>query len=62
MHNEGNYKQGEKTALRLRENTSKQSNCQRINLQNMQTAHQVQHQKNKWSNQKVSQRNKQRFF
>ena len=26
LHNEGNYKQGEKTALRLGENNSKQSN------------------------------------
>ena len=32
MHNEGNYKQGEKTALRIGENNSKQSNGQRINL------------------------------
>ena len=34
MHNKGNYKQGEKTALRLGENNSKQSNRQRINLKN----------------------------
>ena len=32
MHNEGNYKQGEKTAFRMGESNSKQSNCQRINL------------------------------
>ena len=32
FHNEGNYEQGEKTALRLGENNSKQSNRQRINL------------------------------
>ena len=30
MHNKGNYKQGEKTALRLEENNSKWSNWQRI--------------------------------
>ena len=32
MHNIGNYKQGGKTALRLGENNSKQSNRQSINL------------------------------
>ena len=36
LHNKGNYKQGEKTALRLGENNSKWSNRQRINLQNIQ--------------------------
>ena len=30
MHNEGNYKQGEKTAFRMEENNSKRSNWQRI--------------------------------
>ena len=34
MHNEGNYKQGEKPALRTGENNSKWNNWQRINLQN----------------------------
>ena len=32
LHNEGNYKQGEKTALRMGENNSKRSNWQGINL------------------------------
>ena len=32
MHNEGNYKQGEKTAFRMGENNSKWNNWQRINL------------------------------
>ena len=36
LHNKGNHKQGEKTALRLGENNSKQSNRQRINLKNIQ--------------------------
>ena len=36
QHNKGNYKQGEKTALRLGENNSKLSNRQRINLKNIQ--------------------------
>jgi len=35
LHNEGNYKQGEKLALRMGENNSKQNNRQRINLQNI---------------------------
>ena len=34
MHNEGNYKQGEKTAFRMGENNSKQSNGQRISFKN----------------------------
>ena len=36
MHNKGNYKQGEKTALRMGENNSKWRNRQRINLKNIQ--------------------------
>ena len=59
MHNEGNYKQGEKTAFRMGENNSKQSNWQRINLKNIQAAHVAQFQKNKQPNQKMGQRTKQ---
>ena len=58
MHNEGNYKQGEKTAFRMGENNSKWSNRQRINLKNIQAAHTAQFQKNKRPNQKVGQRTK----
>ena len=47
-----NYKQGEKTAFRIGENNSKQSNWQRINLKNIQAVHAAQFQKNKWPNQK----------
>ena len=39
MHNEGNYKQGEKTVFRIRENNSKPKNRQRIDLKNIQAAH-----------------------
>ena len=39
LHSKGNYKQGEKTALRLGENKSKWDNWQRINFQNIQVAH-----------------------
>ena len=39
MHNEWNYKQGEKTAFRIGENNSKWSNWQGIILQTIQAAH-----------------------
>ena len=42
-----NYKQGEKTALRLGENNSKRSNRKRINLKNIQATPPAQLQKNK---------------
>ena len=45
MHNDGNYKQGEKTAFRMWENNSKWSNWQRINLKNIQAAHAAQFRK-----------------
>ena len=45
MHSKGNHKQDEKTTLRIRENIFKQSNRQRINLQNIQAAHATQYQK-----------------
>ena len=38
--------QGEKTTLRMGENNSKWNNWQRINFQNIQTAHTTQYQKN----------------
>ena len=59
MHNEGNYKQGEKIAFRMGENNRKWSNWQRINLKNIQTAHAAQYKKNKQPNQKMGQRTKQ---
>ena len=59
MQNKGNYKQGEKTALRMGENSSKWSNRQRINLKNIQATPAAQFQKNKWPNQKMGQRTKQ---
>ena len=62
MHNKGNYNQGEKTAFRMGENNSKQSNGQRINLKNMQGTPAAQCQKNKRPNQKVGQRTKQTFL
>ena len=46
MYNEGNYKQGEKGAFRMWNNNSKLSNWQIIGLQNIQTAHAAQSQKN----------------
>ena len=58
MHNEGNYKQGKKTAFRMGENNSKQSKWQKINLQNIQVAHAAQYQKNEQPNHKVGKRTK----
>ena len=52
MHNEGNYKQGEKTAFGMGENNSKWSNWQIINLKNMQDTPAPQFEINKWPNQK----------
>ena len=62
MHNEGNYKQGEKAAFRMGENNSNWNNWQRINLQNIQAAHATQYQKNEQPSQKVGQRTKQTFL
>ena len=56
MHNKGNYKQGEKTALILGENNSKWSKGQIINLKNIQATPTAQLQKNKRPNQKIGQR------
>ena len=44
------------------ENICKQSNGQRINLQNIQTAHVAQYQKNKQPNHKMGRRPKQTFL
>ena len=62
MYNERNYKQDEKTAFRMGENNSKQSNWQKINLKNIQASHTAQFQKNKQPNQKMGQRTKQTFL
>ena len=59
LHSKGNYKQGEKTALRMGENNSNWNNWQMINFQNIQAAHTTQWQKNKQPNQKVGKRPKQ---
>ena len=62
LHNKGNYKQGEKTALRLGKNNSKRSNRQRINLKNIQATPPAQLQKKISPNQKMGQRTKQTFL
>ena len=62
MHSKGNYKQDEKTTLRMGENICKRNNGQRINLQNLQAAHAAQYQKNKQPNQKVGGRPKYTFL
>ena len=53
MHSKGNHEQNEKATLRMGENMCKQSNQQGINLQNIQTVHAAQYQKNKQPNQKM---------
>ena len=53
LHSKGNHKQDEKTTLRMGENICKGSNQQVINLQNIQTAHAAQYQKNKQPSQKM---------
>ena len=55
---DANYKQGEKTAIRMEENNSKWSNWQTTNLKNIQATPTAQFQKNKWPNQKMGQRTK----
>jgi len=46
LYSKGNYKQGQKTALRMGKNNSKWNKGQRINLQNIQAAHATQYQEN----------------
>ena len=53
----GNYKQGEKTTLRMGENCRKWSSWQRINLKNIQATPAAQFQKDKWPNQKNGPKN-----
>ena len=62
MHSKGNNKQYGKTTLRMGEISCKQSNWQKVNLQNVQAVHEAQHQKNKQPNQKVDRRSKQTFL
>ena len=56
LHSKGNYKQGEKTTLRMEENNSKWNNWQRINFQNIQAADTIQYQKSKQSKQKTGEK------
>ena len=56
MHNEGNYKQGEKTAFRMGETNSKWSNWW-INLKKIQAAHAAQYQKKQTTQSKSGQKN-----
>ena len=53
LHSKGNHKQSEKTTG---ENICKQCYQQGLHIQNIQTAHITQYQKNKQSNQKVGRR------
>ena len=61
IYYKGNYKQGEKTTLRMGENNSKWNNWQRINFQNIQAVYTTQCQKNKQPRQKVGKRPNRHF-
>ena len=52
----GNYKKGEKTTLRMGENSSRWNNWQMINFRNIQAAHITQYQKGKQPSQKMGKR------
>ena len=58
LHNKENHKQDEKKTLIMGENICKQSNRERINLQNIQVAHAAQYQKTKHPNPKMGRRPK----
>ena len=62
MHNERNYKQDEKASLRMAENNSSWNNGQRMNLENIHSAHAAQYQKNEQPNQKAGKIPKQIFL
>ena len=61
MYNEGNYKQGEKTAFKMEKIIANEA-TDRINLQNIKVAHTAHYQKNQQPNQKVGKRAKQTFL
>ena len=46
MYSKGSHQQNEKTTYGIRENICEQCNQQRVNIQNIQTAHTTQCQKN----------------
>ena len=56
LHSKGNHQQNEKTIDRTGENTCKQCYWQGVNIQNKQTAHTTQYQKNKQPNQQKMQK------
>ena len=58
LHSKENHKQDEKTTLRMGENICKRIIRQRINLQNVKTAHAAQYEKNKQPNPKMGTRPK----
>ena len=50
LHSKGNHKQNEKTTYGLGKNIFKRCNQQGVNIQNTQTAHTTQYQKNRQPN------------
>ena len=53
LHSKGNHQQNKKTTCGLRENICKWCNWQAVNLQNIQTTHKTQRQKDKQPSQKM---------
>ena len=62
LHSKGHNKQNEKTTYRMRENVCKQCDRQRLNFQNMRTAHTTQQQQQKQPNKKMGRRPKETFL
>ena len=61
MHYEGNYRQSERQPSEWKKIIANERTV-KINLQNIQAAHEAQYQKNKRPNQKMGQRSKQTFL
>ena len=62
LHSKGHNKQNEKTTYRMGENVCKQCDRQRLNFQNMRTAHTTQQQQQKQPNKKMGRRPKETFL
>ena len=62
LHNERNYKQGEKTALKMVENNSKEATDKELISKIYKRLMQLNSRKKEQSNQKVSQSTKQTFL
>ena len=62
MHSKANYKQGEKTTLRMEKITANETTDKGLISKNIQAVHTTQYHKNKQPNQKEGKRPKQTFL